>query len=61
MYANPSRQQGSHLPGYAVRRKMGSKHRLPLNDKYVFTLHTRPTPIQQRAFELLALNPDRTQ
>ena len=32
-----------------------------LNDKYVFTLYTRPTPIQQRAFELLALNPDRTQ
>ena len=32
-----------------------------LNDKYVFTLHTRSTPIQQRAFELLALNPDRTQ
>jgi hypothetical protein len=32
-----------------------------INDKYVFTLHTRPTPIQQRAFELLALNPDRTQ
>jgi transposase len=32
-----------------------------LNDKYVFTLHTRPTPIQQRAFELLALNPVRTQ
>src|SRR5258707_12413022 len=32
-----------------------------LNDKYVFTLHTRPTPIQPRAFELLALNPDRTQ
>ena len=32
-----------------------------LNDKYVFTLHTRPTPIQQRAFEFLALNPDRTQ
>jgi hypothetical protein len=32
-----------------------------LNDKYVFTLHTRPTPIQQRAFELLALNPNRTQ
>jgi len=32
-----------------------------LNDKYVFTLHTRPTPIQQRAFELLALKPDRTQ
>jgi hypothetical protein len=33
----------------------------PLNDKYVFTLHTRPTPTQQRAFELLAINPDRTQ
>ena len=32
-----------------------------LNDKYVFTLHTRPTPIQQRAFELPAVNPDRTQ
>ena len=32
-----------------------------LNDKYVFTLHTRPTTIQQRAFELLAINPDRTQ
>ena len=28
-----------------------------LNDKYVFTLHTRPTPTQQRAFELLAINP----
>ncbi|MBO0717891.1 MAG: IS1634 family transposase [Rhizobiales bacterium] len=32
-----------------------------LNDKYVFTLHTRPTTIQKRAFELLAVNPDRTQ
>ena len=32
-----------------------------LNEKYVFTLHTRPTPTQQRAFELLAINPDRTQ
>ena len=32
-----------------------------LNDKYIFTLHTRPTPIQRRAFELLAVNPDRTQ
>ena len=32
-----------------------------LNDKYVFTLHTRPTPTQQRAFELLAINPVRTQ
>jgi Transposase DDE domain len=32
-----------------------------LNEKYVFTLHTRPTPIQQRAFELLGVNPDRTQ
>ena len=32
-----------------------------LNDKYVFTLHTRPTPTQKRAFELLAINPDRTQ
>ena len=32
-----------------------------LNEKYVFTLHTRPTTIQQRAFELLGINPDRTQ
>jgi hypothetical protein len=32
-----------------------------LNDKYIFTLHTRPTPTQQRAFELLSINPDRTQ
>ena len=32
-----------------------------LNEKYLFTLHTRPTPIQSRAFELLAINPDRTQ
>jgi hypothetical protein len=32
-----------------------------LNEKYVFTLHTRSTPIQSRAFELLAINPDRTQ
>jgi hypothetical protein len=32
-----------------------------LNEKYVFTLHTKPTPIQQRAFELLGINPDRTQ
>jgi len=32
-----------------------------LNEKYVFTLHTRPTPTQQRAFELLGINPDRTQ
>ena len=32
-----------------------------LNKKYLFTLHTRPTPIQSRAFELLAINPDRTQ
>ena len=32
-----------------------------LNEKYVLTLHTRPTPIHSRAFELLAINPDRTQ
>jgi Transposase DDE domain len=32
-----------------------------LNEKYLFTLHTRPTPTQQRAFELLGINPDRTQ
>ena len=32
-----------------------------LNEKYVFTLHTRPTPTQQRAFDLLGINADRTQ
>jgi len=32
-----------------------------LNQKYVFTLHTRPTQTQQRAFDLLGINPDRTQ
>jgi hypothetical protein len=32
-----------------------------LNEKYVITLHTKPTRIQTRAFELLAVNPDRTQ
>lgn len=26
-----------------------------LNEKYVFTLYSRPTPIQQRAFDLLAI------
>ena len=32
-----------------------------LNEKYVFTLHTRSTPIQSRAFDLLGVDPDRTQ
>ena len=33
----------------------------PINEKYVFTLYSRPTPTQKRAFELLGFNPDRTQ
>ena len=33
----------------------------PVNDKYVFTLYSRPTPTQQRAFELLGIKPERTQ
>ena len=33
----------------------------PINDKYVFTLYSRPTATQQRAFELLGIKPDRTQ
>lgn len=33
----------------------------PVNDKYVFTLYSRPTATQQRAFELLGIKPDRTQ
>ena len=43
---------------------LATYYRIPttaLNEKYLFTLHTRPTPIQQRAFELLGINPDRTQ
>ena len=32
-----------------------------LNEKYAFTLYTRPTPIQQRAFELLGVNPECSQ
>ena len=51
---------GAQLPQPARR----SRHLLPdrqattaLNQKYVFTLHTRPTPIQSRAFELLRHQP----
>lgn len=33
----------------------------PLNDKYVFTLYSKPTATQARAFELLGIKPDRTQ
>jgi Transposase DDE domain len=32
-----------------------------LNEKYAFTLNTRPTPTQQRAFELLGVNPECSQ
>ena len=32
-----------------------------LNEKYLFTLYSRPTPVQQRAFELLGVTPERTQ
>jgi hypothetical protein len=32
----------------------------PLNDKYVFTLYTKATPTQARAFKLIEINPDRT-
>ena len=31
------------------------------NENYVFTLYSRPTPTQARAFELLGVKPDRTQ
>jgi len=33
----------------------------PLNENYVFTLTSRPTPTQKRAFELLGISPDCTQ
>ena len=33
----------------------------PLNEKYVFSLYSKPTPTQARAFDLLDLKPDRTQ
>jgi hypothetical protein len=32
-----------------------------LNEKYVFTLYSRANPVQQRAFELLGVTPERTQ
>src|SRR5260370_1336749 len=32
-----------------------------LNENYVFTLYSRPTQTQARAFELLGVKPDRTQ
>jgi len=32
-----------------------------LNENYVFTLYTRPTPTQQRAFQLLGVNAERSQ
>ena len=32
-----------------------------LNENYLFTLYSRPTPVQQRAFELLGVTPERTQ
>jgi transposase len=32
-----------------------------LNENYVFTIYSRPTPTQARAFELLGVKPDRTQ
>jgi transposase len=33
----------------------------PLNEKYVFTLYSKPTQTQKRAFELIAITPERTQ
>ena len=32
-----------------------------LNANYLFTVYSRPTPTQARAFELLGVKPDRTQ
>ena len=31
------------------------------NENHLFTLYTRPTPLHRRAFELLGINPERTQ
>ncbi|HET9678199.1 MAG TPA: IS1634 family transposase [Solirubrobacterales bacterium] len=33
----------------------------PINENYVFTIYSRPTTTQARAFELLGVKPDRTQ
>jgi hypothetical protein len=33
----------------------------PLNEKYVFTLYSKPTPTQKRAFDLIGITPERTQ
>ena len=32
-----------------------------VNENHVFTIYTRPTPLQSRAFELLGIKPERTQ
>jgi hypothetical protein len=46
----------SHL-GTLVRNTM----RVPLRAKHRFTLHSRPTPLQEAAFKLLELDPLRVQ
>jgi hypothetical protein len=46
----------AHLATYC--RLTATTH---LNDKYHFTLYTKPTPTQQQAFTLLGINPERTQ
>ena len=33
----------------------------PLNDDYEFTVYAKPTPIQEKAFRLLGIDPERTQ
>ena len=42
--ANPSHQEGSHLPSYAARIKMGAKHRLPCNAPWCPICHDPAAP-----------------
>ena len=49
----------SLLADLATYRAEHRRHRA--QHKYAFMLHTRPTAIQQKAFDLLAVNPARTQ
>ena len=48
-----------HIGGWAALTL--NKTVTPLNDNYELPLHARPTAIQDKAFELLGIKPERTQ
>ena len=58
------RPAGAQLPQPARRSRhllRACRSTTALNANYVFTVYSRPTPTQQRAFELFGVKPDRTQ